>query len=225
MPATEEENMSNEVQPEGNYYNKYEASNPIEKILMNNFFNELYRSIDLLIDNLSRDMLGGALKVLEAGCGEGELSNIIYGYLKRKVNNVEFDAFDISDNVIEAASKKYTNINFRVDNIYDISEKKKYDLIICSEVCEHLENPQDAIKNLMRLSSNLVLSVPNEPIWRILNIARGKYIKRGGNTPGHIQHWSKKHFIQMLKEVGIEPVMIRMPLPWIMVVGIATEKE
>jgi hypothetical protein len=30
--------------------------------------------------------------------------------------------------------------------------------------------------------------VPREPIWRIGNMARGRYLGDLGNTPGHIQH-------------------------------------
>ena len=41
-------------------------------------------------------------------------------------------------------------------------------------------------------TSHALLSVPREPIWRMLNFLRGKYWSSGGNTPGHLQHWSRR---------------------------------
>jgi len=57
--------------------------------------------------------------------------------------------------------------------------------------------------------------VPREPIWRILNIARGKYIGDLGNTPGHVNHWSRRGFIDLLSR-RFDVVEVRSPLPWTM---------
>lgn len=161
---------------------------------------------------------GKQINVMEAGCGEGNVSNLVWQYLKCKGYDVDFEAFDISDKIIKEASRGNPNIIFSVNNIYSIHSEKKFDLLICSEVCEHLEMPRKAIEELKKLSSEFIFSVPNEPIWRILNMVRGKYIRRLGNTPGHIQHWSKRKFVKMLKdECKLEPVLIKAPLPWTMV--------
>ena len=53
-------------------------------------------------------------------------------------------------------------------------------------------------KELCNENGFILLSVPKEPIWRICNMARGKYWKDLGNTPGHIQHWTKKKFCRMV---------------------------
>lgn len=50
---------------------------------------------------------------------------------------------------------------------------------------------------------------------RLLNMARGKYIGDFGNTPGHIQHWGKKHFVKFVSG-QFEVVETRSPLPWTM---------
>jgi hypothetical protein len=63
--------------------------------------------------------------------------------------------------------------------------------------------------------SHLVLSVPNEPVWRVLNMVRGKYWTDWGNTPGHIQHWSREGFIRFVS-IYFQVTEIRTPLPWIM---------
>ena len=72
---------------------------------------------------------------------------------------------------------------------------------MASEVLEHLEKPNEAIKEVKRVTKKYCLfSVPNEPYWRIANIIRGAYIKDLGNTPGHIQHWNQNQFKNMLKK-------------------------
>ena len=41
-------------------------------------------------------------------------------------------------------------------------------------------------------AAHLLVSVPREPLWRALNVARGAYLRELGNTPGHVNHWSKR---------------------------------
>jgi len=57
--------------------------------------------------------------------------------------------------------------------------------------------------------------VPREPIWRALNLARGKYVRDLGNTPGHLGHWSRRGFLELLGG-RLEVVAVRTPLPWTM---------
>ena len=41
----------------------------------------------------------------------------------------------------------------------------------------------------------LLVSVPHEPLWRALNVARGAYLRELGNTPGHLNHWTRAAFV------------------------------
>jgi hypothetical protein len=63
---------------------------------------------------------------------------------------------------------------------------------------------------------HLLVSVPREPLWRGLNMARGAYLKDLGNTPGHLNHWSKRAFVRLLGQHG-EVIEARSPFPWTMV--------
>lgn len=174
------------VQPEGNYYDKYHSSNPIVKWMMANF----KKSIKELLEILEKE----PTKICETGCGEGEITT----YIKKCMPKAHIDAFDISEKVILNATEQHDNIDFFVGNIYTMEviepkQRKKhilntneYDLVVCSEVLEHLEEPENALKKINEITANkgyILLSVPNEPIWRICNMARGKYLKQLGNTP------------------------------------------
>jgi 2-polyprenyl-3-methyl-5-hydroxy-6-metoxy-1,4-benzoquinol methylase len=197
-----------EKQPEGNYYDKYNTHNKIEQLLMKQFF----KNTEICLKKSGKQISS----ILEAGCGEGYFTN----FLQKIFTDSRIDAFDVSKAVIEQATLTYVNINFQVGSVYSIaSENEQYDLVVASEVLEHLETPEKALNELLRVSSGYVLiTVPHEPIWRILNICRAKYITRWGNTPGHIQHWSKrsiKRFINSYKTGRV--VEVRSSLPWIIV--------
>ena len=46
-------------------------------------------------------------------------------------------------------------------------------------------------------------------------MARGAYLKDLGNTPGHVNHWSKRSFVSLLGRHG-DVVEARSPFPWTM---------
>ena len=103
-----------------------------------------------------------------------------------------------------------------------VLSENKYDLVVCSEVLEHMEDPERALQNVKELcveNGFILLSVPQEPIWRICNMARGKYWKDLGNTPGHIQHWTKSEFCRMVVDNDMKIVSVKTPFPWTMVLA------
>jgi hypothetical protein len=63
---------------------------------------------------------------------------------------------------------------------------------------------------------HLLVSVPREPLWRALNMARGAYIRDLGNTPGHVNHFTKRGFAALLARHG-EIVGVCSPFPWTMI--------
>jgi Methyltransferase domain len=90
------------------------------------------------------------------------------------------------------------------------------ELIVCCEVMEHLPYPDEALAVVASLASPwAIVSVPREPLWRALNMARLKYLGSLGNTPGHLNHWSRRSLVRFL-EAKFEVVEVRAPLPWTM---------
>jgi 2-polyprenyl-3-methyl-5-hydroxy-6-metoxy-1,4-benzoquinol methylase len=192
------------VQPAGNYYDKYNTRNPVAKMLMQGF---LHSFADLA------EMAKPVGTALEIGCGEGELS------MRLASGGWRVSGCDIAEEAVEEARRRSAAAGFSIpfqtlDILTARDAYEPHDLVVCCEVLEHLEDPCAALDVLTELSSHhLLVSVPREPVWRVLNVARGRYWKDLGNTPGHIQHWSSKSFLTFLQQ-RVEIVAVRKPLPW-----------
>ncbi len=108
-------------------------------------------------------------------------------------------ATDLSESVLAEAKQAVPSdrVRFRVADIMALEPVEPApDLVVCCEVLEHLPDPLGGLAALQRQRANwYLLSVPREPIWRALNMARGAYLKDFGNSPGHLQHWSQKGFL------------------------------
>lgn len=188
----------------GNYYNKYESQNPIAQWLTANFKSNL---LDLIRKTDARD-------IHELGCGEGYLSS----YINEHIHPDSFRASDFSSEIIQIANSLHgqQGIDFSQRSIYDIQQIDRAELMLCCEVLEHLEEPEEALQKIQALAPTYaVFSVPREPMWRITNLARLKYIKDLGNTPGHLQHWSKTAFTAMIQQY-FKIDEVRSPYPWTM---------
>ena len=192
----------------GNVYDKYGTRNSLARRLVDGFLTAFDEMVDAT----------GAVSALEAGCGEGELS------LRLARRGIRTRAFDISPDLIAGATQRAREtglpVDFRVDDIYtfDVADCSE-DLLVCCEVLEHLPRPEAAIERIAAAAGGfVVLSVPREPVWRCLNLLRLHYLGRLGNTPGHLQHWSKRGFVELVAR-HFTVVRVASPLPWTLVLA------
>lgn len=189
----------------GNTYDKYNSKNPIARKLVQGFSDALSALVATL----------DVKEIHEVGCGEG------YWTLQWKEQGYTARGSDFSSIVIDLARQNAAtrgiDIQFKVSDIYDLEpEVDAAELVVCCEVMEHLEKPEQALEILTRLARPyLIVSVPREPIWSYMNMARGKYWSDLGNTPGHIQRWSRRSFLALLNE-RVDVLEVRSPLPWTM---------
>ena len=190
----------------GNVYDKYGSHNPVVKWMMDGFES-------VLSEFVAR---GSPESIHEIGCGEG------HWVLHWSQKGLLAKGCDFSKQVIKTALENAKDCGlspslFQSRSIYDLdTNQDSADLVVCCEVLEHLENPEAGLRALQRVvGKNLIVSVPQEPLWCALNLARGKYITRWGNTPGHVQHWSKSGFVHLVSKY-YEVVDVRSPLPWTM---------
>jgi ubiquinone/menaquinone biosynthesis C-methylase UbiE len=187
----------------GNTYDKYRSKNPIERRLMRGFFAALSEA-------LPRER---PETVLEVGVGEGEIS----AKLRSLYPDSHIVGIDLHDEALAAEWQMRGVVGLYADIARLPFPPMAFDLVMAIEVLEHVDDPVAALAELARVSrSRLVLSVPREPIWRVANMARGKYLADLGNTPGHIQHWSRRSFAELVRS-QLEVVSVTTPFPWTMI--------
>jgi len=186
--------------PTGNSYDKYASTNPIEKRLMAGFFTCLD---DLLPDREPE-------RVLEVGMGEGEVSERI----RRRYPDTQVIGLDLPDPELARSWKEKGLIGAYADIAALPFPDDSFDLVLGIEVLEHVPDPEAALREVARVGRGaVVLSVPREPVWCLANLARGKYLSAWGNTPGHIQHWSRRGFSSLVRR-HLDDVRVRSPFPW-----------
>lgn len=181
---------------------KYGSSNFIAKRLVQDFLQSVQRLVERT----------GAKELHEVGCGEGHVTSALHlaGY---RIRGTDISSDSIEQARMEAFQNGVT-IDFKVKNIYSMDENDARECILCLEVLEHLSDPRAAICKLKELARPyLIVSVPREPLWRLLNVARGKYVVDLGNTPGHINHWSRRTFRAFIKSEFVI-VAEETPIPW-----------
>lgn len=189
-----------------NFAGKYEKSGKVCGKLINNFFNSIKELVqDLDVQN-----------ILEVGCGPGFSTQ----KLKQMLNRKHFEASDVDSELVEGAKNRNPNVKIIQESIYNLKrQNNSFDLVIALEVLEHLQEPEKALREIQRISTKYILvSVPNEPIWRILNMARLKYLKNFGNTPGHLQNFSKSDFKNFVSK-HFRIVRTKTPLPWTIILA------
>lgn len=189
----------------GNVYDKYTSQNPVERRLVAGFM----AAFDELVT------LTGAREAHEVGCGEGEMS------ARMARTGLRVQGTDAFPDTIAEARRRAEIDGLEIDyaatavQLLDPAEHRA-ELVVCCEVLEHLTDPDSALDVLAALADPwLIASVPREPLWRALNMARGAYLRDLGNTPGHLGHWSKRGFLSLLR-TRFDVVEVRSPLPWTM---------
>jgi 2-polyprenyl-3-methyl-5-hydroxy-6-metoxy-1,4-benzoquinol methylase len=189
----------------GNTFDKYGSTNPVVRRLMAGF----ERTLDELFTQAAPQSL------LDVGCGEGVLTH----KWAQRLGDKRIVGLDLEDPVIQAewAKRQAPNLEYRINKAEHLPfADGEFDVATAIEVLEHVPDPAHTVAEMARVASgHLLVSVPREPLWRMLNVARGAYVKDLGNTPGHVNHWSKRSFVSLLSRHGAV-VEARSPFPWTM---------
>jgi 2-polyprenyl-3-methyl-5-hydroxy-6-metoxy-1,4-benzoquinol methylase len=195
-----------EAVPTGNTFDKYGSTNPVVRRLMSGFEGTLDRLFERAAPR----------SVLDVGCGEGVLT---YRWAER-LQTAPVVGLDLEDDKLQAQwrTRRRDNLEFRTmpPNGLPCGDDE-FDLVAAIEVLEHVPDPARTVSEMTRVARrHLLVSVPREPLWRALNMARGAYLRDLGNTPGHVNHFTKRGFASLLTGHG-ELMEICSPFPWTMI--------
>jgi 2-polyprenyl-3-methyl-5-hydroxy-6-metoxy-1,4-benzoquinol methylase len=191
--------------PTGNTYDKYGSANPVVRRLMTSF--------ERALDELFTQAAPGS--ILDVGCGEGVLTE----RWAQRLETGRVVGIDLDDPKLlaEWTQRRRGNLDFMTMPAENLPfAEDEFELAAAIEVLEHVPDPEHTVSEMARVASgHLLVSVPREPLWRALNVARGAYLRELGNTPGHLNHWSKRSFVELLARHG-EVREARTPFPWTM---------
>lgn len=189
----------------GNTYDKYGSGNPLVRRMMAGFegaLDELFRAAD-------------PRSLLDVGCGEGVLAQRFARQMpERRVVGIDLEEESIQAGWARHAAPNLRYMTMRAENLP--FAENEFDAASAIEVLEHVPDPEHTLSEMARCARrHLLVSVPREPLWRGMNMARGAYWRDLGNTPGHVNHWSRRAFVALLGRYGTV-VEARSPFPWTM---------
>ena len=185
-------------------YQKHTTNNPVKRKMINRF------NISL-IELIRKIKPGNSFSILDAGCGEGfGISLVNEAFPESEITGIDFSYKALS------VALEGNSINYIQGNVYHLPvETNFFDIVLCSEVLEHLQNPEDALLELNRVSANWVIcTVPNEPWFRLGNLLSLKNVIRLGNPHDHINHFSIGQFANFVSSVIGYRVKSFSAFPW-----------
>lgn len=197
-----------EQTPRGNFNDKRAIANALERTAMDRFDRrilELFHSCP-------------ACDVLDLGCAEGLRS----AEFAKARPTAQVVGLDLADDELQASWERIQlpNLRFISSDARELPfADGRFQLVTAIESLEHFDEPHAVMREIRRVCrGHLVASVPREPIWRALNAARGRHragrpLREWGDTPGHVNHWSRRQFKTFLREHGTV-VALNSRLPW-----------
>ena len=143
-----------------NYFNYLKYSR--KEILISRHVHE---SLKWASKVLHRDLLDGTKKsALDVGCA--------FGYGVNLLRSLGYDAWGIdvsSYSLVQGKKRLNENMFVACDTQESLPFKKKFDLVTCFEVLEHLNDPSRALQNMYDSTDGVVLcTTPNKTVEKIV---------------------------------------------------------
>lgn len=185
---------------------KYRNPNPIQRLLLSRFLERVHTLIAPLAPR----------SVLDAGCAEG----FVVEYLREQGVDALFLGVDIDELAVRRGREISPQMHKGLASVTHLPfPDDAFDLVLSTEVLEHLPDPTQALGEIKRVAARyVVLSVPHEPWFRLLNFLRGKHPRQLGNDPEHLQNWSRRAFLRFVGS-QLDVVTMRNAFPWLLLLA------
>ena len=164
-----------------------------------------YRA-DLLLSTLRKQMFGGTISVLDAGCGHGYFTNLL------REEGYHTIGIDISDKAIEKARGLYPGIDFKVCSLENRLpfEDETFDVIWSTEVIEHIFDVYTYLQEVNRaLKPNgfFIITTPYHGLIKNLAIVLFGFDKHFCNIEGgHIRFFSSRCLKRLFERFSFEVI-------------------
>lgn len=149
-----------------------------------------------------KDNPQGSADILDAGCGDG----INLEFFKT-IKGANIEAYEYNPIRVERAREKYPDIKISLVDLTDIKDKnKKFDIILCSQVLEHIENDKLALaelKSILKPNGILIVGVPNEGCF-LAQLRNNTLEPNIGKTTDHVQFYTKSGLLKLFTDVELK---------------------
>lgn len=188
--------------PQTPNFSKFQHNSALMQAVFAHFFGRLAS----VVEPLERS------SVLDAGCGEGETIERLRPLLPQDTVGV-----DHNPACIDYSCRRHPDVEFAVHDIRALPfADDRFDLVLCTEVLEHLEEPELALAELSRVGRHhLVISVPHEPWFDLSNRVARLFMPSAMDPAEHIQHWTPRSLRRLLEPWG-NSVDIRLGGSWLL---------
>lgn len=187
------------------HVHKYENKSIIHQLVLGRFLDAMAEEIKTL----------DSRQLLDFGCGEcffwQEMQH--RGVCVRNLTGI-----DMREDALVKAKTLFPECHFINQDILTWQTTERFDLVVASQVLEHLPFPEKFLEKLISLTKgHLLLSVPWEPLFRLSNLLRGRDLLRLGNHPEHINGWGVHKFARFVASQA-EIVRFRRVFPFLIIV-------
>ena len=180
---------------------KFERTRGVEQWLVSRFRQRLLAQVEAL----------APARMLDAGCGEGYVT----AWLAETLPSCEMTGVEGREEALAVFRERLPDAQAVQGDLTELPfENDAFELVVCTEVLEHLGEPEAALRELARVSAgHLLLTVPHEPLFRAGNLVRGRYVARLGSTPGHRSTWGRRGFMRTVASEA-QPLRWFSLFPW-----------
>lgn len=154
------------------------------------------------------------LRVLEIACGDGGVT-LSVGSLGCKVRAFDIDEADVDSLRRSLSERKYDNVSVTVEDVFAFDDGEIYDVVIVSEVLEHVLDPfrvASIVKRHMSAGSYLIVTTPNGyGPWELKNavsprrvLRRWNWLRRLTGKPEYVVGAGRDHCQRFTKRGLVE---------------------
>ena len=102
-------------------------------------------------------------KVLDVGCGDGELMKYIYENITNDIRGLELS----KHNVQKCIEKGLTVIEGDAEKDLKQFPKSSFDYVVLSQTLQAFLNPENVINELLRVGKKAIVTIPNFGYWKV----------------------------------------------------------
>jgi 2-polyprenyl-3-methyl-5-hydroxy-6-metoxy-1,4-benzoquinol methylase len=138
------------------------SAKPYRQYTKYNRYSEL-KKLDWIVETVEHhkaDRPANSVNILDIGCGKGNIS-LALASLGYTIHGIDLDSNEIS---YASYGNTFPNASFEVGDAENINVQNRWDIIICSEILEHLSFPESLTRKLpevVKRGGIIIVTIPN----------------------------------------------------------------